>query len=183
MNLDKLTKNLTWLTVLGTVLAGCPADDGDGTTAAETGTTDATAGTNPTTTMSMTSAEGSTTVEPGTTTASVDSSGTAAVDSSGTAAGTEGSGTAAETGTGGSGGDICAPDGMDDECAACTKEMCCAELTTCEANPDCACLVQCVNAMGMGNGGVPACLTECMLQGLPDGALELSACSMGCDAC
>jgi len=52
--------------------------------------------------------------------------------------------------------------GDDNECQACRKEACCAELSECVASPDCACVLVCLDLVEMP--GVPeamSCADEC----------------------
>jgi hypothetical protein len=85
-----------------------------------------------------------------TTDMTTESSGTTDVttspDSSGTDSGSTG------------GGDACAPDGADDMCVMCTKDMCCDQLQACADDPDCACVLDCLSQFEMpGIGEAMTC--------------------------
>jgi hypothetical protein len=61
---------------------------------------------------------------------------------------------------------------------------CCDQLSTCRANADCTCLIDCLDEMGMGIDGLEACQGQCDIEGLPPGGIELSACqAANCEAC
>jgi hypothetical protein len=174
---------LVFTGVLG-LLAGCPGDDGGTTeTAAMTDTTPSTesgmstSGMSSSTTngMSTSSTTMDTTTEPMTSTMEPETSSTT---STTTMTGTDTDPTG--------GGDACAKEPGDDECSMCLKTMCCDELQTCRDSEDCSCMLDCLDAMGMGPAGIPACLMpdQCDLDGLPPEALPLSMCqSKMCDAC
>jgi hypothetical protein len=56
--------------------------------------------------------------------------------------------------------DPCMPDPQDAECASCNKANCCDQAMACGADPECACVLDCVD-MGFG----PAtCLAQCMVK-------------------
>jgi hypothetical protein len=58
--------------------------------------------------------------------------------------------------------DACAPEPDDTACLACRKENCCAEIQECVDDPDCACVLACLDTIEMP--GVPeamACSEDC----------------------
>jgi hypothetical protein len=65
--------------------------------------------------------------------------------------GTEGMGSDGET-TGG----LCTIDARDTECLSCVKTFCCPEAQSCNTDPDCACLLDCV-AGPMPSGCTQGC--------------------------
>lgn len=77
-------------------------------------------------------------------------------------------GTSTDTGTTTGGHDACAPAGVDDACATCTKTSCCGELSACVADPTCTCVHECHAA------GTPlaTCTARCGDDGGLNDALE-----------
>ena len=162
---------------LALTLTACPAGDAGSadTTGAEssTGATTTASTTDSTTASTTASTTDSTTASTtDSTTASSTMTTSDTTDSSGGADSSSG-GSGSDSGTTGTAMCEIAPD--DDACAVCTKENCCAELTACEANEDCNCLVQCVNEMGLGM--LAQCQMDCMIQGFPPGSLDLQMCN------
>lgn len=175
------------LTFLNLVSAGC-ADDGGGTdelgdsasetasgsetaNASETGTgtadTDATSDTSSTTTT--------TTTETGTDTDPTTETGTG-TDTNATSTETT-SDTSGETTDTTTGGGVCEPAPGDDACTSCLKDNCCDEITTCYANPDCACVADCFQ----GGGDPFSCLMQCGVNMLPPEVQQLGGCTqMSC---
>jgi hypothetical protein len=167
-------RTISILTLGFLVLTGCPGDD-SGTTGASAGSTggaDSTAGpgtdTNPPgTTMgdSADTTEGATTLPPGTTT---DEPGTT-TDTPGTTTDMPGT-TTDEPGTTTNGGEVCAPDPADDDCAMCVKGMCCMQLEACDADPEggCQCFQECAE-MNPGVVGAMQCGMDCNVDPLAGG--------------
>jgi hypothetical protein len=62
---------------------------------------------------------------------------------------------------------------------------CCDQLTTCRANTDCNCIIDCLEVMDMGVSALAACQTQCDTgPTLPPGGVDLSACqAVSCPAC
>jgi hypothetical protein len=72
----------------------------------------------------------------------------------------------ASSGPGGSdtaAGNVCEPAATDDECYACQKENCCNAMTMCvEAEPNCACVLDCMGALDdPGPAEAQTCADEC----------------------
>lgn len=84
---------------------------------------------------------------------------TGAAESGATAASEDsgGSMTAGESTSTGEMFDPCAPADADDDCNACTKANCCAQLQTCFDDPICECMAGCV----MGAGDIQPCTQMC----------------------
>ena len=61
-----------------------------------------------------------------------------------------------------------------DQCELCVSEMCCAPLRVCYLDPDCACLVDCINELGLDE--LQQCQKFCSIEGLPPPAAQLAAC-------
>jgi hypothetical protein len=78
--------------------------------------------------------------------------------------------TAEETTEGGE----CPADPGDDECTACLKDNCCAELNECFADEDCACVTLCLQ----GGGDPLSCSMECEVNGFPPELQQLGGCTM-----
>ncbi len=130
------------LLALTSVVCACGGDDGDDTGA---GTTTGTAS------GGTVAPTGDSTVDPtipGTSTTAPDP---VTSDASSEASGdptTSGSGT--ETGPGDTTGAPlapCAPATDDTACDTCVKESCCAQLTACDADPECVCFQECAGSM------------------------------------
>lgn len=92
---------------------------------------------------------------------------------------TESSGPEPDAGTE-TGGSVCDPARGDDECSLCMKERCCPEVVACEANPDCVCLIACIDEMGIG--AQQACLVACLVEIPPAEVTVLQTCvaTSGC---
>jgi hypothetical protein len=159
----------TLFVACGLVLAGCGDSGGDETGGDASATGDSTGG--GTTTTSTTATTTTSTTTAGTGEESTGGGGTTAA----TTGVDESTGGGATEGTGGSGGDVCMVEMDDDECAICTKENCCAELSACYANPDCMCVVDCVNEMGLG--AVMTCLADVCMAAFPPEAGPLQQCN------
>jgi hypothetical protein len=71
------------------------------------------------------------------------------------------------------GHDACVPAPDDDACDACTKASCCEEVAACYANPDCVCLVECVQVIE----DVMMCLQDVCMTAPPREVLPLQACA------
>ena len=69
------------------------------------------------------------------------------------------------------GGDVCAPAPSDGDCNMCTKAQCCAQLTDCDGDETCNCIITCADEGGNPNdcqsscGGSPLfdALTNCVI--------------------
>ena len=165
---------------LGLALAGCPsADDSGGTNAASGSSSGGTADTNPTTSMTdasatmttdasatMTTSDSATMTTTADTTDPTDPTDpttttdpTDPTDATTTTSDPDtGTGTGAETGPGG----VCDADPQGDPCNECVKASCCAELETCDADPDCACVLDCLAELtDPGFAEAMGCATDC----------------------
>ena len=176
-------------------LAGCGGDDGSGDDTNNSGST----GSDPTgdpTGNPTSSPTGNPTGDP---TGDDTTSGnpTTGVGTDETAGVTEDTGPADSTGPGETGAtetgvdteavDVCAPDGDDDECAMCTKDMCCDELNACvDADPNCACVLDCLSMIPNPQpADAMACADDCgaNFAGILMPLLAIQTCQMGCDPC
>jgi hypothetical protein len=110
-----------------------------------------------------------------TTNATVDDSGTS--DDATATGGTDDSatgGTESATGSDGTTGADCRPTG--DPCGDCIADSCCDDLQACQADADCACVLECIASM---MGDAAACTGMCKLQDVPQGLQDLAACTAG----
>lgn len=169
---------------------GCPAGDD----AADTGAaTDGSTGTStmtgmPTTTTPTTSTSASTTTaepttdEPTTTDVTSDATEDTGPSDTTDAPGTET--TPADTGSTGEPSDPCAAAPDDTDCDMCVKGMCCAQLTACDADPECVCFQDCAGSMEPSLDTPMICGQQCMIDtpfAHPTVGQVLS-CSAGCIA-
>ncbi|MFV8750861.1 hypothetical protein ACNOYE_09965 [Nannocystaceae bacterium ST9] len=164
---------LTLTLIFGSTLAGCATDDTAGDEVGESGTETATESESGTTAETGTSADTSTTE---TTTETTDSTTetTETTDSTTETTDTTTDSTTDTTGTDTTtGGDACAPAPGDDVCTSCLKDSCCAEVTECYADPDCACMADCVQ----GGGDLFGCAMDCGVMGFPPALQSLGACT------
>jgi hypothetical protein len=170
------TSKLSFLftSVFALTLGACGGDDGGGDDGNDTGDTDPTATmtdptatmTDPTATMTDPTATmtdpTATMTDPTETVTDTDPTDTdtdaTATDPSTGPDPDSGTDTGPGTDTGTGGGEVCAPEGDDDECQACTKEMCCDQLETCAGDADCACVLECLSMVE--NPGIPEAM-EC----------------------
>lgn len=84
--------------------------------------------------------------------------------------------------TGGAAG-VCDPDGDDDACAECVKSMCCTELEACAADVDCTCFQDCVE-LNPGQLGAFQCSMDCNVMLFGEGpTADLVGCSSGQATC
>lgn len=76
------------------------------------------------------------------------------------------------------GADVCAPDPADGDCNMCTKAQCCDELSACDSDMTCSCIIDCVDDGGDPNG----CQTTCGNSPLFDGltGCVIGACLLQC---
>jgi pentapeptide MXKDX repeat protein len=165
---------LVFSTALG-LLTACPGDDGNGDTG------DSMAMTSPTTDAMTTDAmttDAMTTDAMTTDAMTTDAMTTDAMttDAMTTEATTDAMTTDAMTDTGTGGNPACEPEGDDDKCSMCLKDMCCDQLQACRDNAECSCIIDCLDEMGGGVENLPACQKECRVEGLPPGGLELQMC-------
>lgn len=80
--------------------------------------------------------------------------------------------------TGGPNAGICDPSPEDGDCNLCTKQNCCEQLTACDADVTCNCVISCVD-----DGGAPdACQSECGAAPLFDALTScvISSCILQC---
>lgn len=84
--------------------------------------------------------------------------------------------------------DVCAAEPDDDSCDECTKTSCCDQLSICDEDPDCRCVLECLDTYA--NPSLPeaqTCAGECGVDFLVVGSMlmELEACrQLSCsDAC
>jgi hypothetical protein len=72
---------------------------------------------------------------------------------------------------------VCAPDATDNPCTACARASCCTELTACEGDLPCECLIECVE----GGSSAFDCFDQC---GASPATQELAQCAGGaCQEC
>jgi hypothetical protein len=153
---------MTWpakqLSFVLAILAACGGDDGSDGDDDDTGGSDSSSGTTmvfPTTDPDS----GSSGVDPTLTT--VTDSDTSSTDATITTTDPETSGDSSGSDTGTT--DVCEPAKTDDECYACQKENCCDAMTMCvEADPNCACVLDCLAALeDPGPAEADSCAEEC----------------------
>jgi hypothetical protein len=106
------------------------------------------------------------TTSPGTTTASTTSPSTTSPTSM--TASTTASPTATDSGP-----DDCGFNPSDPACQQCLSDNCCDEVTACNVDPGCACVLECVE--DAGTDGLPGCLQLCDGQVSPE-LIELGMC-------
>ena len=76
-------------------------------------------------------------------------------------------------------GDQCDSDADDGTCVSCIKDLCCDEVALCLVDPQCVCVLDCMNA----GGGPIECATggTCVIDPFEPPLADIVACNAGCE--